>query len=57
MIKGASAMTMNWGPGTDAEITYRMNRAKSDFGRSIFNRKARAQRNSAPRVPIHRAAI
>jgi hypothetical protein len=57
MIKGASAMTMNWGPGTDAEITYRMNRAKGDFGRSIFNRKARAQRNSAPRVPIHRAAI
>ena len=23
-------MSMNWGPGADAEVTYRMNRAKSD---------------------------
>jgi hypothetical protein len=50
-------MSTNWGPATDAEINYRMNRAKSDFGRSIFHRKARAQRHSAPRIPIHRAAI
>ena len=50
-------MTMNWGPGTDAEIAYRLNRAKGDFGRSIFHRKARAERHSAPRIPIHRPAI
>ena len=50
-------MSMTWGPGIDAEINYRMNRAKSDFGRGNLRRKMRAQRNSAPRIPIHRASI
>ena len=50
-------MTMTWGPAVDAEINYRLQRARTDFGRPIFHRRVHAQRNSAPRTPIHRTAI
>ena len=50
-------MSMTWGPAVDAEINYRRQQARRDFGRSIFHRKGRPQRDSAPRNPIHRVAI
>ena len=50
-------MTVTWGPALDAEINYRRQQARRDFGRSIFNRKARALRVSSPRIPVYRAAI
>ncbi len=50
-------MSMTWGPAVDAEINYRRQQARRDFGRSILHRKARVQRDSSPRNPIHRVAI
>ena len=35
-------MSMTWGPAVDAEINYRRQQARRDFGRSIFHRKARS---------------
>jgi hypothetical protein len=49
-------MSMTWGPAIDAEIDYRRQQARRDFGRSIWHRKGRAQRDSSPRNPIQRAA-
>ena len=49
-------MSMTWGPAIDAEIDYRRQQARRDFGRSLWHRKGRAQRDSSPRNPIHRAA-
>jgi hypothetical protein len=50
-------MSMTWGPAVDAEINYRRQQARRDFGRGIFHRKVRALRDSSPRNPINRAAI
>jgi len=50
-------MSMTWGPAVDAEINYRRQQARRDFGRSILQWKVRAHRESSPRNPIHRAAI
>jgi hypothetical protein len=50
-------MSTTWGPAVDAEIEYRLQRARIDFSRNIFHRKVHAQRKSAPRNPIQRSAI
>jgi len=50
-------MTTTWGPAMNAEIDYRLQRARIDFGRKLFHRKVHAQRGSSPRNPTHRTAI
>lgn len=42
-------MTTNWGPGFDAEIGYRMERARVDFARRHRGRIPADARNPRPR--------
>ena len=46
-------MSIGWGLGFDAEVDYRLQRVRSDFGRINHRRRARAKKAApSPRQPI-----